>query len=346
MSKLEDQIPNMSRLPIRQRLILSLALLLPLAACNLTTVDPTTTPFPTGTIFVQQATESPRSTTTPIPTATRVAPTSRPVSTPVYNLSQPLPAPVCSIVPTVDAANIRSGAGTNFPVIGTLLANNWVLVSRLMTSNWYQISAPGTVVNGGWIAGNIVTLQQPCVCTPDSCTQSGIVPPSIPTAAPSSGLPRVGFVGLRPADGRTCIVTGGDNDVPIFSVPEGDPPVVATLIPHGGLAAVDFLAGRYQVNFPVGSQQLSGWVNANRVTTEGNCASLTTPPECSVQAPIGTISNVYTEPRKDASVMTTMSEFMPLHFIKKNADGWFNVNVSSLGTGWVAPDAGVLVGPC
>jgi hypothetical protein len=334
----------MSRLPIWQRLILGLALLLP--ACNLSTVDPTTTSFPTATIFVQQATATSRATNTPIPTATRIAPTSRPVSTPVYNLSQPLPAPVCSIVPTVEAANIRSGAGTNFPVIGTVLANNWVLVSRLTTSNWYQISAPGTVVNGGWIAGNIVTLQQPCVCTPDSCTQSGIVPPAVPTTAASSGLPRVGFVGLQPSGAGPCVITGGEADVPIFSAADGNPPAIATLIPHGGLVAFAFQSGRYEVNFSVASQQLVGWVNANRVTVAGDCAPLTVPPVCSVQAPIGTISNVYAEPRKDAAVMTTINEFMPLPFIKKNADGWFNVNVGGSGTGWVAPDAGVLVGAC
>src|SRR5262249_11123186 len=150
-----------------------------------------------------------------------------------FNLIQPLPAAICSVVPSVTVANIRSGPGTNFPVIGTIFSGNWVMASRLTNSGWYQIVALGTVVNGGWISNTVVDLQQPCICTPDSCTQSGIVPP---TAHPSA-LPRVGFVGLTSTGVTPCIVTGGGDDVPIFSMPEGDPPVIAVLIPHGGLPA-------------------------------------------------------------------------------------------------------------
>ncbi|MEP6986482.1 MAG: hypothetical protein ABI970_12835 [Chloroflexota bacterium] len=333
----------MSRLSWWQRIIFGLTFLLPLA-CNLTTVDPTAIPFPTATATIfKPATTTPKASSTAPATATnKPAQPPKPTATPVFNLVQAFPAPVCSVVPSVTAANIRSGAGTNFPVIGTIFVGNWVMASRLTNSGWYQIVALGTVVNGGWISNTVMTLQQPCVCTPDTCTQSGIVPP---TAAPSA-LPRVGFVGLTPSGAAPCIVTGGDADVPIFSVPEGDPPIIATLIPNGGLSAFDFRAGRWAVNFTVGSQQLVGWVNGNRVTVAGDCDKLRVPPVCSVQAPIGGMAEVYAEPKRDARVITTMNEYLPLPFIQKNADGWFNVDVGASGNGWVAPDEGVLVGPC
>jgi len=234
----------MSHLSLWQKLLLGLAFLLPLA-CNLTTVDPTNTPFPTSTpAVIKQDTATPTKTATVTATPTKPAPP-QPTAKPVYNLSQPVPAAICSIVPSVEAANIRSGPGTNFPVIGVMLANNWVMASRLATSGWYQIVALGTIVNGGWISSTVVSLQQPCVCTADSCSQSGIVPPTI---APSP-LPRIGVVGLKPSGAGACVITGGGDDVPVFSAPEGLPPQVAILIPQGGLVAFDFRAGRYAVNF-------------------------------------------------------------------------------------------------
>jgi hypothetical protein len=331
----------MSHLSWWQRIILGLALLLPLA-CNLTTVDPTATLFPTASPTVKVNTATPTATRTVTPTATKPAPAPGPTSKPVFHLTQPLPAFVCSVVPSVDAVNIRSGAGTNFPVIGVMLSGNWVMASRLTNNGWYQIVALGTVVNGGWISSTVVTLQQPCICTPDSCTQSGIVPP---TAAPSA-LPRVGFVGLTPSGAAPCVVTGGGDDVPIFSMPEGLPPQIAILVPHGGLVAFAFQSGRYEVNFTAGSQQLVGWVNANRVTTEGDCAPLIPPTVCSVQPSVGRVINIYAEPKRDAKLIGAMNERERYPFVQFSPDGWFSVNLGIVGSGWIAPDEGVLVGPC
>ncbi len=330
-----------AHLRLWQRLIIGLAFLLPLA-CNLTTVDPTATPFPTSLPTIKVSTATPTATTTLSPTPTKTTAPPKATAKPVYNLSQPVPAAICSIVPSVEAANIRSGPGTNFPVIGVMLANNWVMASRLTGAGWYQIVALGTIVNGGWISSTVVDLQQPCICTPDSCTQSGIVPP---TAAPSP-LPRVGFIGLTATGVTPCVVTGGGDDVPIFSIPEGDPPVIATLIPHGGLPAFDYRALRYAINFTVGNQQFVGWVNANRVTTEGDCAALVPPTVCSVQPTVGRIIDIYAEPRRDSKIVDALNERYSVPFIQKNADGWFNVNLGIVGSGWIAPDEGKLVGPC
>src|SRR4051812_47369089 len=112
----------MVRMPLWQKFILGLALLLPLA-CNLSTFDPTPTPLPTVFATVQRDTATPTvtPTVTATATATKAPIPSGPTAKPVYNLSQPVPAAICSIVPNVEAANIRSGPGTNFPVIGVML---------------------------------------------------------------------------------------------------------------------------------------------------------------------------------------------------------------------------------
>jgi hypothetical protein len=223
-----------------------------------------------------------------------------------------------------------------------MLANNWVMASRLTSSGWYQIVALGTIVNGGWISSIVVNLQQPCICTPDSCTQSGIVPP---TLAPSP-LPQIGVVGLKPSGAGPCVVTAGGDDIPVFSTSQGDPPVIAMMVAHGGLPAFKFQDARYAVNFSTETQQLVGWVNANRVTIEGDCAALQVPTICSVQSSVGRVINIYGEPNRDSKVVSSMNEFMTVPFIQFNAEGWFNVNIGFVGSGWIAPDEGKLVGPC
>lgn len=217
----------MSRFSLWKKIRFGFAMLLPIA-CNLTTINPTLTPVPpTATTFATAAntpTVTPSPTATVRPTATPPAP-GGPTATPIFRVSQPLPAAICGLYPNVDAANIRSGAGTNFPIIGVLPAGHWALASRIGAAGWYQVNVPGTVVNGGWISNTVVDLQQPCRCTADGCTQSGIVPP---TTAPSPVL-LIGVVGLKPSGVAECVITAGANSVQVFSAPQGLPPVIANL---------------------------------------------------------------------------------------------------------------------
>jgi hypothetical protein len=140
-----------------------------LAACNLST-QPPITPTELAVILTNTPTATPSATPTltppPVPTATSLPPV-----TPAYRVSNPVPGPVCSLSPTVDAANIRSGPSTVNPVLGVLPAGNWVR-ARLQDSvtGWYQVTFTGSVVDNGWISNTVVTLQQPCVCGPNNCT--------------------------------------------------------------------------------------------------------------------------------------------------------------------------------
>lgn len=324
-------------------------LLLPIA-CNLTTFEPTPTPQPpTATLAVSTATPTSTSTATSTvrPTATR-QPTG-PTATPLYRVAQPLPAAICSVVPNVDASNIRSGTGTNFPVIGVLPAGHWVLASRIAANGWYQISLPNTVVNGGWISSSVVDLQQPCRCTADGCTQSGIVPPTVNPAPPTlspSPLPIIGVIGLKPSGLGQCVLTAGSSDLPVYSAPQGLPPVIATLSARSGLPTFQYHSGRYAVNFSTETQQLVGWIEERFVTLEGDCEFLFPPPVCSVRPSVGRVINIYVEPNRDAKVISTSGERYTLPFISFNAEGWFSVNLGITGSGWIAPDEGLLVGPC
>ena len=106
------------------------------AACNLSLSGKPSTPtvqsLATNTGF-QIPTQTIRpSTNTPAPTNTSL-PQSQPSDNqpPPYSVRQLVPGPVCSVSPNVAAANIRSGPSVNFPVLGVLPANNWVLASRI-----------------------------------------------------------------------------------------------------------------------------------------------------------------------------------------------------------------------
>jgi uncharacterized protein YgiM (DUF1202 family) len=162
------------------------------AACNLSFSGQPPTPtvrfvptntlsqFPTQT--VRPTTNTPQPTNTSLPQPTSNVP-------PPYTVRQLVPGPVCSVSPNVAAANIRSGPGVNFPVLGVLPANNWVLASRIEPGGWYQISYAGTVVHGGWISNTVATLAQPCSCGPNNCSVVNPPPPvtltPIPTNTPS-----------------------------------------------------------------------------------------------------------------------------------------------------------------
>src|SRR5262249_21492117 len=139
------------------------------SACNLSL----NSALPTPTVgFIVTNTVPPTftsvpSTNTPAPTNTFIPQPTINVPPP-YSVQQPIPGPVCSISPNVAAANIRSGPGVNFPAVGMLPANNWVLASRIEPGGWYQISYAGTVVNAGWISSTVVNLAQPCSCGPNN----------------------------------------------------------------------------------------------------------------------------------------------------------------------------------
>lgn len=325
------------------KLISGLLVMVSAAACSLSmtpaTAEPTATTIASVPTSTATVTASPTATltNTPLPTNTSVPAT----STPVFRLVQAPPVAVCGLMPTVDAANIRSGAGMNFPIQGVLPAGSWVMARNVSAGGWYQISAPGTVVNGGWISGTVVGLQQPCVCGPNNCT-----PNFPPPTAQQPVLPQIGVVGLKPSGAGQCVITAGAWKLAVYSAPMGLPPVIAELSAKAGLPTFEYNSGRYAVNFSTETQLYTGWINANEVTLEGDCAPLIPPTVCSVQPSVGRVIDVYAEPSRDAKIISNLNERYHVPFLSFNADGWFSVNLGFIGSGWIAPNEGRLVGPC
>lgn len=161
-------------------------LLFGLTACNLSSSVPSPTASPTEFIKLATDTPQPTLTSTSTPTATATSTSIPPPSTtPVYRVAQGGIPPVCAVSPTVAGANIRSGPGTNFPVIGVLPAANWVRAVRQDASGWYQINLSFTPVDGGWISSTVTTLQPPCVCGPNNCVAVNTPPPTFTSIAPT-----------------------------------------------------------------------------------------------------------------------------------------------------------------
>lgn len=130
------------------------------------TLAPTFTPAPTETplevVVIPTATPTPTPTTPPTATAT------------------PTPTPVIPQAVTDITVNVRSGPGTNYPVIGALTPAEPVTVTgQNEAGSWWHIrQADGTL---GWVAGSVVETQH--------TTDLPIVlasPPPAPTATPTA----------------------------------------------------------------------------------------------------------------------------------------------------------------
>jgi len=238
------------------------------AACNLSLSGPASTP-----------TVAPIVTITGLPTFTVVPPTNTPAPTntslpqptvnipPAYSVGQPVPGPVCSLSPNVTAANIRGGPGVNFPVLGVLPANNWVLASRIEPGGWYQISYAGTVVHAGWISSTVVNMAQPCSCGPNNCTVVNPPPPATFTPLPTA---------TTPPNVCTIMVLTPNNVVNIYYQPTLDSSVWDTLKAGGGMLVAGrtsdgwYALGPLNLHGPMIGINALRWVRSDaRITLSG-----------------------------------------------------------------------------
>ncbi|MDX1524578.1 MAG: SH3 domain-containing protein, partial [Anaerolineae bacterium] len=140
----------------------------------------TRTPAPTFTV-----------TLTPPPAIALITPSPSPTSSPTPSPSPTHPPPTATATPTetptpltpqVIAArtvNVRSGPGTNYPVVGSLPPNVPVMVSgRNGESSWWQIQAPDG--RTGWVAGLVVETRN----VGGVAVAQAPPPPVPPTATP------------------------------------------------------------------------------------------------------------------------------------------------------------------
>lgn len=115
-----------------------------------------------------------------VPTLTPPAPPAAATRTQV-----PLPSTGSCVVASAEggAINVRSGPGTNFPVITQLAANGTAaVVGRLPDNSWYQVNINGML---GWVASSVVRTGGQCVGVPIVTLTATPVPVG-PTATPTA----------------------------------------------------------------------------------------------------------------------------------------------------------------
>jgi hypothetical protein len=125
---------------------------------------------------------TPSPTSSPTPEAT---PTEAPTRTPTLTPPPARPQAVASIT-----VNVRSGPGTNFPVIATLPPNVPIaIVGRNDSATWWQIEGPDG--SRGWVAASVVQAS-PNVDVPIAQAPALPAQPS-PTPAPPAPTPKPAY---------------------------------------------------------------------------------------------------------------------------------------------------------
>jgi hypothetical protein len=146
-------------------------------------------PTPTVTLAVGDATVF-IPTTTPLPptappTAT-LEPTAEPPPTDTPAGEEPPPTEAPAVVRIVGPANVRSGPGLTYAVLGGLNSGDTAPVAgRDATSQWYAISFAGGANGVGWVSNLVATYDGDVQALP--VMQANEPPPPAATAPPAAG---------------------------------------------------------------------------------------------------------------------------------------------------------------
>jgi hypothetical protein len=163
------------------------------------------------TVGEEEAAEEATVTATFVPTA---APT-------MTNTPLPTPTPTQAMRPTPDAdgqptaqvamtgsrLNIRSGPGTQFPVIGKALPREvFIARGRNGDNTWVQLAVPDLTGGFGWVSSTLVTLSEPIANLPivletndEAAPQSSAIAEQLTTAPIASSAAVNGTATVTPA---------------------------------------------------------------------------------------------------------------------------------------------------
>ena len=125
---------------------------------------PTLPPLSTRVVLVPTTTPAPPATQTATPTSTAVPTTATTAATAVpLTATSSFTATATSLSPTitsglltiVQGVNVRSGPGTNYPVVGSLKAGDTApVLGRNATGDWFVISLKNGPGGQGWVSAN------------------------------------------------------------------------------------------------------------------------------------------------------------------------------------------------
>ena len=104
----------------------------------------------------------------------------------IVDLPEPEPAVPTGVVTGAQALNIRSGPGTNFPVVGVARnGDSGEIIGRSADGNWWVVSVPSAPGGMGWVSASFVTAtgadEVPVIASPP--------PPPTPTPMPATPTP-------------------------------------------------------------------------------------------------------------------------------------------------------------
>ena len=111
----------------------------------------------------------------------------------IVDLPEPAPQTPTGTVTGTGVLNIRSGPGTNFPVIGAArLGDSGTIVGKSEDGRWWVVEAPTLPGGVGWVSANFVTAtnadEVPVVPAPPPPAPAPTATP-LPTLIPSTATP-------------------------------------------------------------------------------------------------------------------------------------------------------------
>lgn len=180
--------------------------------------------------------------------------------------------------------------------------------------------------------------------TPPVPLATATVAPTYTPVSDTAVLPVIGAAGLHPSGAGPCVMTAESENAPLYQKPDTSAVALAAL--GAGLGEVPFRwqEGWYATSWYVGDVEVVGWVEEWLVRVEGLCDYLRIPPVCSVEASAGRSVDIYDDPRRDSPVVAALADQHTIPFVERSADGWLGVYLGEIGTGWIAPDEGRLIG--
>ena len=149
----------------------------------------TSLPLSTQVVAVPTTTPRPTATTTPTPlppTATALPVTATGTAAPITATVATTATQTSNLLTIDQGANVRSGPGTLYPVVGNIKAGDTApLVGRDVSSGWFVISYKGGFGGQGWIASFVATYTGDKSKLPVVAAPASPLPPA-PTATPSA----------------------------------------------------------------------------------------------------------------------------------------------------------------
>jgi uncharacterized protein YraI len=188
------------------------------------TLRPTFTPRPTAVALAATTAPRPADTATPVPAAPTAAPTQVP-PTAAPTVEPATPAPILPTTFSVNnaASNVRSGPGTNYPVLGQVRqGEQYDITGKNTAGDWWQFNFNG---DPGWILANLVSVKgdagavlvakhipsppAPVVAPPvqQPAAQQPVVRPPAPTPVPAPPSTRFATTMLEPRENTAPYVT-------------------------------------------------------------------------------------------------------------------------------------------